>query len=96
MTKKKGCSKGRYCKAELITPPNTELIGGRMRSGAEVISQIMNVNVPRDKFMICLGGFLLVAICLAGWGVVVASRMEINVIVPPLDESYGSYQMSNV
>lgn len=67
-----------------------------MRSGAEVISQIMNVNVPRDKFMICLGGFLLVAICLAGWGVVVASRMEINVIVPPLDESYGSYQMSNV
>ena len=62
----------------------------RRKEGA--LSQIMNA----DNFMLCLAAFVFIAVCLAGWGVVVASRMEINVIVPPLDESYGSYQMSNV
>jgi len=42
------------------------------------VSQIINVNVPRDKFMLCLGGFLLVAVCLASYGIVLASRMEMN------------------
>lgn len=42
------------------------------------LSEILNMNVPQDKFMLCLGGFLLVAVCLAGYGVVLASRMEMN------------------
>lgn len=42
------------------------------------LSEIMNMNIPRDKFMLCLGGFLLVALCLAGWGVVLASHLEFS------------------
>jgi len=42
------------------------------------VSHIMNVNVSQDKFILCLGGFLLVAVCLAGYGVVLASQMNFN------------------
>ena len=44
--------------------------GLRRKEGA--LSQIMK----SDNFLLCVGGFLLVAVCLAGYGVVLASRME--------------------
>ena len=35
-----------------------------------------SVSYRNDKYMLCLGGFLLVALCLAGWGIVLASQLE--------------------
>ena len=37
-----------------------------------------SVPYPSDKYMLCLGGFLLVALCLAGWGVVLASQLKLR------------------
>jgi len=39
------------------------------------------MNIPRDKFMLCLGGFILVALGLAGWGVVLASQLESRALI---------------
>lgn len=65
------------------------------------VSQIMNVNVPRDKLVLCLGGILLVAVCLAGYGIVLASQMNFNKPLPtvnlddlsPRDLTYSAVEM---
>ena len=44
----------------------------RRKEGA--LSQIMNA----DNFMLCLAAFVFIMVCLAGYGVVLASQMQLN------------------